>query len=285
MAKVTLIILAILIALIIILSVAAAIGGNRFRHQARAEAAAMFARSQVAPREIITEAHLENLPAPVQRWLRRAGVVGKERIITVRLKQKGFFRLSESQRWMSFEAEQYYATDEPAFIWYTTMRLAPLLAITGRDKYEDGNGNMLIKLLSLIPVADAKGDEIDQGVLVRYLNETMWFPTAALSRYITWESVDENSAKATMSYKGVTASAIFQFKATGELTNMIATRSRSVGKRFQLDQWATPISAHREYNGILIPCKGEGVWKLSTGDFSYIKLEVTEIEYNNASIY
>ena len=280
-----LIILAILIALIVILSVAAAIGGNRFHHQARAEAVAMFARSRAAPREIITEAQLENLPAPVQRWLRHAGVIGKERIATVRLKQKGFFRLSESQRWMPFEAEQYYVTDEPAFVWYATMRPAPLLAITGRDKYEDGKGNMLIKLSSLIPVADAKGDEIDQGTLVRYLNETMWFPTAALSRYITWEPNDENSVKATMSYKGVTASAIFQFNVKGELTNMIAERYRTVGKRFELDQWSTPVAAYRESNGIIIPIKGEGVWNLSTGDFSYIKLEITDIEYNHASVY
>ncbi|MGH7492831.1 MAG: DUF6920 family protein [bacterium] len=100
-----------------------------------------------------------------------------------------------------------------------------------------------------------------------------------------WEAVDENSAQATMGYKGVAASAIFQFNAKGELTNMIAERYRTVGKRFELDKWSTPVTAYRESNGLIIPIKGEGVWNLSTGDFSYIKLEITDIEYNHASVY
>lgn len=88
-----------------------------------------------------------------------------------------------------------------------------------------------------------------------------------------------------MGYKGVAASAIFQFNAKGELTNMIAERYRTVGKRFELDKWSTPVTAYRESNGLIIPIKGEGVWNLSTGDFSYIKLEITDIEYNHASVY
>jgi hypothetical protein len=75
------------------------------------------------------------------------------------------------------------------------MKPAPLFSITGRDMYYEGKGNMYIKLMSLVTVADARGAEIDQGVLLRYLNEIMWFPGAALSDYIQWEVIGNNSTK------------------------------------------------------------------------------------------
>ena len=49
---------------------------------------------------------------------------------------------------------------------------------------------------------DAKGKEIDQGALLRYLGEIVWVPSAALSDYITWEEMDSTTARATMSYEG-----------------------------------------------------------------------------------
>jgi len=139
---------------------------------------------------------------------------------------------------------------------------------------------MLIKLLSLVTVADARGPEIDQGALLRYLNETMWFPTAALSDLIQWAGVDANSARATMSYEGVTASAVFIFNPQGELTNMVAERYRSLDSGFSLDTWATPVREYGEFHGLRIPTRGEGVWQLSSGDFAYIRVEIADIEYN-----
>jgi len=61
--------------------------------------------------------------------------------------------------------------------------------------------------VQIITIADATGDEIDQGTLVRYLNEMMWFPTAYLNDYIQWEPIDSGSAKATISWQGLSASA------------------------------------------------------------------------------
>jgi len=186
---------------------------------------------------------------------------------------------------MPFEAEQYYTTDPPAFLWTASMKAFPLLSVKGRDLYHEGNGNMLIKVPPLITIADARGDEIDQGALARYLNEIMWFPTAYLDENIQWESIDSNSAKATMVYQGVTASAILCFNEKGELIDFIAQRYMTKGGKYSLETWATPIKEYRELNGLQLPVKGEGIWKLNSGDFSYIRLEIIDIEYNNASLY
>jgi hypothetical protein len=106
----------------------------------------------------------------------------------------------------------------------------------------------------------------------------MWFPAAALSPSIAWEEVDATSAKATMSYGGVAASAIFVFNEQGDLITMVAERYHDASGGYQT--WATPLSEYGEFDGIRIPIAGEGVWQLSGGDFAYIRPRITAIEYN-----
>lgn len=280
MVKIILIILGILI--VVIASVITA-GNVVFKQKVKNEVEELFKKSREITPEIVTEADLKALPEPIQRCLRFAQIIGKAKIRTVRLKQKGFFRQKPSQKWTPFKAEQYYTTDPPSFIWHGTLKAAPLLSISARDIYSEGKGNMLIRLLSTFTVADAKGKDMDEATLLRYLNEVMWFPTAYLNHNIQWEPINANSAKAIMSDKGVTVTAILYFDEKGELTNFVAERLCAVTNT--KETWETPIYEYKQINGIRIPIKGEGVWKLSSEDFSYIRLEVTDIEYNNPSIY
>ncbi len=89
-----------------------------------------------------------------------------------------------------------------------------------------------------------------------------------------------------MSYQGVTASAVFYFDEKGVLTNMVAERYQSLDDgQFSLETWSTPISEYGALGGLRLPIKGEGVGKLRSGDFSYIRVRVADIEYNNPSMY
>ena len=186
---------------------------------------------------------------------------------------------------MPFGAEEYFAIDPPGFVWSARIGVAPLLAIEGRDRYLDGKGHMDFGALALVPVVSASGPELDQGALLRFLNEIMWFPAAALSPYISWEAMDADSARATMSYEGVSASAVFIFDAEGKPTNVEAMRYRQAGGRFVLDNWATPLSGYGEFEGVRVPTEGEAVWKLQSGDFAYIRLRVTDLEYDRSGMF
>ena len=73
---------------------------------------------------------------------------------------------------------------EPEFIWRVRVQMMHVLPVAGRDSYVDGRGRMLIKLGSVVPVVDAADEKIDQGALLRFLGEIVWFPAAALSPYI-----------------------------------------------------------------------------------------------------
>ncbi|MBE0479131.1 hypothetical protein IBX65_08475 [Candidatus Aerophobetes bacterium] len=282
--KIALWIIGVLVAVVVIYLIASSIGSMMFERKVKGEVEKLFAGIDKDKAEIITPEDLAGLPAPLQKWLQNSQVIGKERITFVWLKQEGFFRTKEGGSWMPFTATQYYRIDTPGFIWHVTMKPFPFFAIKGRDSYYEGRGNMLIKLFSLIKVADATGPEMDQGTLVRYLNEIMWFPTAALCDYIEWEALDETSARATMSYRGVSASAVFYFNENGDLLTFIAERYMDAGGEFTKETWSTPIRAYGEFHGIRIPTEGEGVWKLDSGDFSYIRLKIVDIDYNTAAM-
>lgn len=254
-------------------------GKLRFNKNVKQEIVALFSNIKLKS-EIVTKEDLENLPENVQRWLEYSGINGREKILTVRLKQKATMRLNKNKPWMSVQAEQYFTTEEPSFIWKATIKPAPLIHIVGRDKYWNGKGSMLIKFLSLFTVADSEGKEINQGTLLRYLAEMVWFPTAALNNYIIWNEIDDNNAQATMTYKGVTASGLFSFNDKGEVIKFEAERYGEFDKKFKLEVWSISLRDYKAFEGIMIPSNGEVTWKLKSGDFNWFNFEVTEIEYN-----
>lgn len=241
-----------------------------------------FLPKTIKEKKLVTTEITANLPPLVQKWLDRSNMIGRETIQTVHLKQRGEMKTNPNGRWMSVEAEQYFTVESPGFIWIADVQVAPYLHLAGRDKYKDGRGHMLIKLLSLFPIANAKGKETDQGTLLRYLAEIVWFPSAALSCYITWEEMDSTTAKATMNYGGITASGVFEFNTDGDIIGFEAQRYYDRKEGATLETWVITMDENgfREFEGIRVPAKSAVTWKLRTGDFTWYNLEITEIEYN-----
>lgn len=285
MPKIALIVLSILVIIIIIVITISFIADSFFNQQVNKEVGKFFKDYNSIEKGIIQKEELEGLPVCVQKWLEQSQIIGKERVSTVRLKQTGQMRLKNEGAWLPFEAVQYFRTDEPGFIWKAKIKAAPLVNIVGRDQYVDGHGNMLIKLLSFLKISDASGKEIDQGSMMRYFAELQWFPMAALSDYIVWEEIDDNSAKGTMTYQGVTASAVFTFNAKGEMTDFEGQRYMESNGQYSLETWGGATKEFKEFKGLRIGNKGEVSWRLKPGDFTWLKWEITEIEYNKPFSY
>ncbi len=231
-------------------------------------------------KRIVTAEMVDELPPVVQRWLKRSKIIGKEEIHTVHLRQKGEMRIKPESNWMKANAEQYITTNPPGFIWIADVK-SSFMYFYGRDKCENGRGHMFIKLFSLIPVVDARGKEIDQGALLRYLGEIVWHPSSALSDYIFWEEINSTAAKATMSYGGVTASGIFKFDENGDFVSFEADRYYYRKEGSTLAKWViTAKKDYKEFEGIRVPVALSVTWKFETGDFTWYKLEIREINYN-----
>jgi len=78
------------LAVLLLLALIVLFGGHTiFRRQASKTAESLLAQARGDGRVIVTEEMLQSLPAPVQRYLKLIGVVGKPIPQTVRLKQVG----------------------------------------------------------------------------------------------------------------------------------------------------------------------------------------------------
>ena len=230
---------------------------------------------------VITEEDITGLPEPMQKYLRYTQIIGKNRINNVAIKQVGSIRQTPDESWMPFEAEQYFTINSPGFLWSASMKKLPFISVKARDLYLAGKGNMYIKLPPFVTIADATGYEIDQGSALRYLAEMVWFPTAYLSDYISYKPIDNDSCEAIIDYQGITASAILHFNQNGEITGLTAKRYREDNGQYSLDEWAPRMSEYKEINGVKVPASCEVIWILDSGDFSCIKIELTDIKYDN----
>ena len=229
--------------------------------------------------DIITEADMEGLPEPVRRNLHYVRITGKRRIRTVCLEQKGFFKLKPGQKWLPVRGTQYFTTEPPGFVWQAAIKMNPLLWVSGKDTYSLGKGNMKMKLWSFIKFSDVSGPKLDQGTMLRYLSEIIWFPTAYLSSYLEWQPVDSDTAQVTMKYGGVAASALLSYDSEGRLTRFVADRYMGGKDDATLEKWSVVPGEYKEAHGLMIPYKGEVTWNLASGDFTWANLEVTDISY------
>ena len=112
--------------------------------------------------------------------------------------------------------DEYFTVGEPGFAWQATVRLAPLLWIEACDRLIEGRGNMLIKFCSMFTLVNASGRELDQGALLRWLAEAVWFPIGYVGDRIRWESIGFDSARATIVHEGLPVTAIVEIDGEGK---------------------------------------------------------------------
>lgn len=252
-----------------------AYGTNQFKTMVKEESKAIIIKNRYFDTKVITKTDLINLPEIVQLWLINSGTLGKKVAETVQLKQTGMMRTKPNGKWMPFKATQYLNANDPSFVWSTSVDAMPVITMIGRDKLVNGKGTMLIKLAGLFPVVNvSENEKINSGSMIRYLSEICWFPSAALKDYITWESTDSNSAKATFTYNNETVSGIFTFTEKGELINFKAKRYYGGEEDAKLETWLVETQSFKEFNGIKIPNKSEVTWQLDKGDFHWLIVEI-----------
>lgn len=256
-------------------------GHYNFQRIIQQETAQLLAKNVGKETSILQENDLTDLPEPVKKWLLNSGALGKPFISYGKVTQVAEMQMSPAQeKWLSASAIQYTTIDNPAFIWSVDVKMNSLLSFQGRDKYDGGKGEMLIKLHSLFNVVHERGEKLDEGTLQRYLGEMVWFPSLALSPYITWEQIDEHTAKATMTFKGTSGSGTFYFNPDGDVTKFSALRYKGNEPGAKRHEWEINITDYKVFEGIKVPAKMTSTWKLDDKDWTWLKMEVTAIKYN-----
>ena len=137
----------------------------------------------------------------MQRYFQAALTDGQQIIATAAFTQKGTFNMSATaDQWKPFAATQIVQTKRPGFVWNAKIMLVPGLPVRVVDASVAGTGTLRPSILGLYPLADVHGTgEIARGELMRWVSETIWYPTALLpSQGVVWQTLDDHSATATV---------------------------------------------------------------------------------------
>ena len=231
---------------------------------------------------MITKQMINELPNSVQKWLLNSGIIGKKPIRSVFLQQELQLKMKPRQKeWYNAKAKQCFTIEPPAFSWSLDLKIKSLIPIVGKDKFENGKGEMCINLFSIIPLVNLKDNsKLNQAALQRYLAEIVWFPSAALSPFISWVQITDTSVKATMSYLGTKGSGTFYFNKNGDFEKFEAMRYKDVEENSEPKLWTVKTIKTEERNGIRIPVELNADWKLENGNWTWLKLKINEINYN-----
>ncbi len=236
------------------------------------EVAGLFSKSEAHSGQKFDSAQFPGLPAPVLRYFKHVLKNGQPYINTARLTHDGQFKSGLDKPWADITGEQYFTTRRPGFIWK-----GKTTQFTAIDEYVAGKGRLQVFLMSLARIANGHGEKYNQGELLRWLSESVWFPTNLLpSEVMQWSAMSDSTAKLAFSNEGQAVSCVVTFNQADEIAGMETKRYMGEDK---LETWLTKMSDYKEWNGVKIPTRAEALWRLDSGDFSYAKFRVKTLEY------
>ena len=234
----------------------------------------LFFQSKYTSDKKFYHEQLVGLPEPVQRYFKHVLKEGQPYISYARITHDGSFKTGLDKGWIKINGEQYATTGRPGFIWKGVTSM-----FTARDMYIKDKGRLIVTLFSLINIVDGTGVQYDQGELLRWLGESVMYPTNLLpSDRLQWMPINAYSANLVFNYMGFTLFFIASINDEGEITQMETERYMD---EQHLEKWVIKIAGYKPINGIVIPTKFEVLWKLQKGDFSYAKFNIRKIEYGN----
>jgi hypothetical protein len=251
-----------------------------FHAQYLRDVEAGLSRAVDAP--IVTEADLAPLPAPVRRYLHVTRAVGQPRVKNYRIRFSGRIRSAPDAAWMPFEAEQQSFADEPTRLFLMRARMFGL-PVEAFHRLIAGHATMQVKVAGVVPMADARGKEMDRAETVTLFNDMcLLAPGTLVGPNITWEPVDASSARARFTHRGYTITATLFFDTDGRLVNFESDdRSRSLPDgTFTKLRFSTPLSDYRDFGPLHLGGRGEARWRLPEGEFTYGEFTMMDVVTN-----
>jgi hypothetical protein len=222
----------------------------------------------------VSEADLEALPPPAQRYLQWMGVLGHPRVRSFRTRFVGEIRLRPDQAWMPYRAWQYNQSDPVTRLVQMRIGVAGVVPMLGTDSYMNHVGRMHGKLLGAITVADGTGLEFDLGELVTYVNDAvMLAPSMLLSSNARWHEVDEDAFDITFTDAGNIVTARCFIDGAGRLVDFHTDDRWYAGTTPPTrTRWSTPVGGWTSLDdGRPFPTSGSAIWHFQDEEFVYAR--------------
>lgn len=233
----------------------------------------------------VTEADLAPLPDPVQRYLRRAEVVGRPRVNDFRATWTGRIRSSPDSAWMTFTADQLNILDTPRRFFRMDARMKGL-PVDVLHAFDEKGASMRVRLLSVRTMVDAHGAALTHAEAVTLFNDLCVLAPAALaSADVTWQPVDAHCAVGRFTLGVDTVTAELRFDDDGDLVDFVSNDRAAAspdGRTFTPMRWTTPVRDHAWVGPARVPTTGETRWHPDSGAWTYGEFTLTSLAYNMA---
>lgn len=233
--------------------------------------------------EGLTGLDTASAPPTVVRYLSRSLPAGAVPARVATIVQEGTFQMGKGDEgWKPFRATQHVRAYPPGFLWDASIAMAPLVPVRVRDGYLGGAGMMKGAVVSLVVVVDAEPTkELAEGALYRYLAEAVWMPSRLLpGDGLSWDAVDDSTARATLRDGDVEVSVLFGFDAAGDIVSMVVPeRGREVDGRYVPTPWKGRVWDHQVVGGYRIPLQGEVAWVVEGVEVPYWRGRIASATY------
>ncbi|WBU54635.1 DUF6544 family protein [Paracoccus sp. SCSIO 75233] len=233
------------------------------------------------PAPALNPALMSELPAPVQRYFDYVFIGPVPRYSSVRLEAKGSFRRPLTETFNDTTAQQTIAVGEPALVFAATTPVMPGVWARAYDFFAEGQMEMKAKVLSTLTVVDERETpELNQISLRRWLLESALYPEALLpGGPVTWEAIDDGSARAIVSADGLSASLVARFDTEGRMTEMVAEEDGDLTTPYHGSGEHVARRDYRPVGNQMIPF-GFTISRMAGGElYPFWDAEITDISY------
>ncbi|MFD2515585.1 DUF6544 family protein [Pontibacter locisalis] len=243
-------------------------------------------RKGPALQQSLTPEDLEKLPPLMKNYLQQSGHLGKPLATNCFiLYDHAAIKLKPDRDWLKLDCQQFNSSLTTTRIALMRSKLFKIIPFSGKDKYQNNQGNMLIQLAGFT-VSDANGPEMNKAALVTYLSESVLLPSAILDPNIKWQEVESRTLRGTINHAGISVSGLFLFNDQNEIYEFqtedryYASNSRS----YKRTRWSAFLRDYKIVSGYRIPTTLSAVWHLPEGDYEYFKGTLKEIKYGIDSL-
>jgi hypothetical protein len=185
-------------------------------------------------------------------------------------------RSAPNAAWIHFTAEMEVDAARSRFRWEAGFGGGRLRLFRVTDAYEDGRGELAVRVGGIVPVKKMAGPEFDKGELQRYLASVALCPPILLNHPSLVWSVAGNAALGLRDAADPNGAAIqIEIGGDGCPVACRAERPRALGNQTVPTPWSAAAFDFYEREGLRVARRLEAAWDLPEGAFTYYRAEVT----------
>jgi hypothetical protein len=217
------------------------------------------------PRESnFTPDALTSLPPMARRYLNWAIAPGTPLASAVRLSMHGTIKLNH--QWHRFQGEEVICWPR-GMIWRATTWMQGL-PIFGADRLVDGVSDVRWKLLGLLPVMQATGDDVTRSAAGRIQGEAVWLPSVLCHPDVAWTELNPSQLQVNFTAFGEPAHLTFTVDGQGALQQVNLSRwGNPEGGDYHYANFGVIVEATGTFGGYTIPTQLRVGWFLGSDRF------------------